>query len=74
MPLPPGTVRDAVLDYLRSVQDDASLADIRAAVSAQIGPVPQSSVRSYLNQNVSRTFLRTGRGRYKLNWDAIRRG
>jgi hypothetical protein len=62
----PGQVRDAIVSYLRS-RDDASVSEIRAAVSEQIGgEVPASSVRSYLNLNTPATFERTGRARYRL--------
>jgi DNA modification methylase len=36
-------------------------------VSASLGEVSESSVRSYLNLNVPRLFVRTTRGRYKLH-------
>lgn len=62
----PGQVRDAIVSHLRS-RDDASVSEIRAAVSDQLGgEVPASSVRSYLNLNTPATFERTGRGRYRL--------
>jgi hypothetical protein len=66
MPIAPGGVRDAILAYLSSIDGDASLADIRTAVTARLGPVPQSSIRSYLNGNVPKTFTRTDRGRYRM--------
>ena len=66
MSLPPGLIRDAVTGYLASLAGEATLADITAAVSARLGDVSPSSVRSYLNLNVPETFLRTGRGRYRL--------
>ncbi|MBW4023815.1 MAG: site-specific DNA-methyltransferase [Proteobacteria bacterium] len=66
MSLPPGLIRDAVTGYLASLAGEATLADITAAVSARLGEVSPSSVRSYLNLNVPQTFLRTGRGRYRL--------
>ena len=65
MALAPGIIRDAIVSYLGTVPADASLTDIRAAVSA-IGPVSASSIRSYLNLNVPDTFVRTGRGCYRL--------
>jgi hypothetical protein len=67
MPIPPGSVRDAILAYLSSIDGDASLADIRAGVNSRLGPTPQSSIRSYLNGNVPKIFIRTERGRYKLS-------
>lgn len=63
----PGTVRDAITNYLKGIKGDASVAEIRAAVDAALdGSVPASSIRSYLNLNTPTTFLRTGRGRYRL--------
>lgn len=66
--LRPGQVRDAILDFLRGLgREDASVAEIEAAVSERIGRnVPRSSVRSYLNANTPSLFLRTQRGRYRL--------
>lgn len=64
---PPGTIRDAILDYLSEVPaHEASLEEIRAAVAKKIGDVPASSIRSYLNLNVPQTFERIGRGKYRL--------
>lgn len=63
----PGTVRDAILNYLYEISgQEASVSDIRAAVSKKIGDVPASSIRSYLNLNVPETFERIGRGKYRL--------
>ena len=62
----PGSIRDAILAYMSDVDRDASLAEIRKAVSSKVGTVSPSSVRSYLNLNVPETFERTGRGRYRL--------
>ncbi|MGD0501436.1 MAG: DNA methyltransferase [Steroidobacteraceae bacterium] len=61
----PGMVRDSIVSYL-SAAESASLTEIREAVTAQIGDVPSSSVRSYLNLNTPEIFERTLRGRYKL--------
>jgi DNA modification methylase len=66
MSLPPGLIRDTVTNYLASLAGEATLSEITAAVSARLGEVSPSSVRSYLNLNVPETFLRTGRGRYRL--------
>jgi hypothetical protein len=66
MSRPPGTVRDAIVRYMSTVEKEATVAEIRAAISKQLGEVPSSSVRSYLNLNVPDTFERTGRGRYRL--------
>lgn len=63
---PPGQVRDAIVEFLRS-RDEASVKEIRAAVSTKLGgDVAASSVRSYLNLNTPVAFERTGRGRYRL--------
>lgn len=63
----PGVVRDAITNYLQRIKGDASVAEIRAAVNDALGePIPASSIRSYLNLNTPGTFLRTGRGRYRL--------
>ncbi len=61
----PGIVRDSIVSYLSSAES-ASVAEIREAVIAQIGVVPPSSVRSYLNINTPEIFERTARGNYKL--------
>ncbi len=66
MSLPPGSIRDSILSYLQSKGADASTSEIFAAVSADLGSVPVSSVRSYLNLNTPRVFRRTGVGRYQL--------
>jgi hypothetical protein len=63
----PGTIRDAILEYLSGVAGrEATLQDIETAVAKKLGKVPSSSIRSYLNLNVSDRFERTGRGRYRL--------
>ena len=63
MPLAPGSIRDAIITYLRQAGSDASLAEVSAAVAAKLGTVPASSIRSYLNLNVPGTFVRTEKGR-----------
>lgn len=67
MSLAPGTVRDSIVEFLSVVAGDASIEEILTAVNGQLGAVPSSSIRSYLNLNTPKTFERTGRGRYKLN-------
>lgn len=62
----PGSIRDSICDYLRAIDGEASLAEISHAVTAQMGITSPSSVRSYLNLNVNKTFERTARGRYRL--------
>ena len=62
----PGSIRDSIVGYLHTIGGEACLDEISRAVMAQIGATPKSSVRSYLNLNVGKTFERTGRGRYRL--------
>jgi CRISPR/Cas system CMR subunit Cmr4 (Cas7 group RAMP superfamily) len=60
----PGQVRDAILDFFekRGRKSTATTAEIRAHVERVIGPVPPSSVRSYLQIG---GFERVGRGEYR---------
>jgi len=62
----PGSIRDSICDYLQTIGGEASIAEISQAVTVQMGTTSPSSVRSYLNLNVGKTFERTGRGRYRL--------
>jgi hypothetical protein len=63
----PGSVRDAILQYMKSVKGDASMDEIHDAVcNALGGDVARSSVSSYLNLNRPEIFIRTARGRYRL--------
>jgi len=62
----PGSIRDSIYGYLQMIGGEASLDQISRAVIAQMGATSPSSVRSYLNLNVGKTFERTGRGRYRL--------
>jgi DNA modification methylase len=62
----PGSIRDSIYGYLQTIGGEASLEEISRAVAAQMGATSPSSVRSYLNNNVGKSFERTGRGRYKL--------
>lgn len=66
--LSPGLVRDSIVDFLSAIGGDASTREIMQAVTSRLGDVPSSSVRSYLNLNTPKTFERTGRGRYRLNF------
>jgi len=62
-----GSVQEAIIAYLRDGQE-ASVAEIRAAVSEALGrEVPPSSVRSSLRLNDPLVFTRTNHGRYRLN-------
>jgi DNA modification methylase len=62
----PGSIRDSICGFLQMIGGEASLDEISHAVTAQMGATSPSSVRSYLNLNVGKTFERTGRGRYQL--------
>jgi DNA modification methylase len=62
----PGSIRDSIYDYLRAIGGEASIDEISRAVVAQMGATSPSSIRSYLNNNVGKSFERTGRGRYRL--------
>lgn len=66
MPLAPGIIRDAIVDYLATIGRDAGVLDISNAVAARVGKAAPSSIRSYLNLNIPDLFERTGRGRYRL--------
>lgn len=62
----PGTVRDAIIDYLSRVEAPVSTSLIVQAVERRLGPVSQSSIRSYLALNTPEVFTRIDRGVYKL--------
>lgn len=62
----PGKIRDAIVEYLTLVETDASAEEIRRGIEAKLGPVPASSVRSYLGLNTPRLFEKVTRGRYRL--------
>lgn len=66
----PGEIRDAIIQVLKEMGREASVAEIHDGVSKLLrGPVAASSVRSYLGinaQGAGATFRRTGHGRYAL--------
>lgn len=63
----PGEVRDAIIAYLGSAGGKATVEQIHSAVERRLGgSVARSSVRSYLRLNEGKTFVRTGRGEYRL--------
>lgn len=66
MSFAPGVIRDSIVDFLSVVDGDASTTEIMSAVRSQVGDVPASSVRSYLNNNTPSAFERTRRGHYRL--------
>ncbi len=63
----PGEVRDAIVRVLESQSNGISIVTISSQVSALIGPVAPSSIRSYLQINTPQLFLRMDRGQYVLN-------
>lgn len=60
-------MRDAIIHVLQSRPTGASVAQITEQVSALIGDVAPSSVRSYLLLNTPGYFARSGRAQYALN-------
>lgn len=66
--MPPGAIRDPVIDYLQAKNAPASLAEIYDAVEhAHPGvEVSHSSVRSYLQLNEGSVVFRAARGQYAL--------
>lgn len=72
MSFAPGQIRDAIKAYLSDRGTDASITEIFGALSRQLGTIPSSSIRSYLNNNTPELFERTRRGRYRLkNGDVL---
>jgi site-specific DNA-methyltransferase (adenine-specific) len=62
----PGSIRDSIYSYLLTIGGEASIEEISRAVVVQMGATSPSSIRSYLINNVGKSFERTGRGRYRL--------
>lgn len=65
----PGAVRDSIIRTLSARPKGAHVKDIIEAVNDTIGPTPASSIRSYLNLNAGRYFVRSERGVYRLHED-----
>lgn len=63
----PGEVRDAIVRVLDGRPGPASVQEITSEVTALIGDVPASSVRSYLRLNTPELFARMDRAQYVLN-------
>ena len=70
MSLAPGQVRDSIIGYLEAT-GSASLDQIYQVVSSELGEVPASSVRSYLNLNCPHKFTRLSTGRYALATETL---
>jgi DNA modification methylase len=63
----PGEVRDAIVRILEARPRGASVSEITNQVTALIGAVPASSIRSYLTLNTPDIFARKDRAQYALN-------
>jgi site-specific DNA-methyltransferase (adenine-specific) len=62
----PGEVRDAIVESLQARGTTTPVEVIAGDVSALIGDVPPSSIRSYLRLNTPALFCRSERGQYYL--------
>lgn len=62
----PGEVRDAIVSVLASAPQGATVRAITEGVGELIGPVPASSIRSYLQLNTPTLFARQERAQYSL--------
>ncbi|MEA3011671.1 MAG: hypothetical protein QOD42_216 [Sphingomonadales bacterium] len=62
----PGVIRDTIIEFLATLDREASISEISDGVKLRLGKVPASSVRSYLRLNVPTLFERVRRGRYRL--------
>lgn len=69
----PGAVRDSIIRALSARPQGAPVKEIVQAVNDSLGPTAASSVRSYLNLNTSRYFIRSERGIYQLRDDLFER-
>ena len=65
----PGRVRDAIIQVLKLASDGLSAKQIAERVANVNGPIPESSIRSYLSLNTPETFVRESRGVYRLGGD-----
>src|SRR5713226_2282382 len=63
----PGEVRDAIVKVLEARPRGATVGEITGQVTALIGAVPASSIRSYLQLNTPGLFARMDRAQYALN-------
>ena len=72
----PGKVRDAILQVMAHAHKSMTVSEIEKKVEMVMGRTPGSSIRSYLRLNTPGTFVREGRGRYRvrsLNRSVIQR-
>lgn len=66
----PGRVRDGILQVMSFTSKGLTAREIGDRVSQVVGPVKESSVRSYLRLNTPQLFTREERGVYTLRQDA----
>ena len=64
--IPPGRVRDAIMQALSLSNKALSVKEVEEEVCRTIGPTPTSSVRSYLRLNTPELFVREERGVYSV--------
>lgn len=62
----PGKVRDAIMQVLELSSKPLSAKEIEKRVETVMGPIPSSSIRSYLRLNTPETFVREDRGKYRV--------
>jgi DNA modification methylase len=67
----PGRIRDAILQAMTLTSEPLSVKEIQNRVSKVIGPIPTSSVRSYLRLNTPDLFVRENRGVYHLKSELL---
>lgn len=67
----PGRIRDAILQVMTRTSTPLSVKEIEERISKVIGPLPASSVRSYLRLNTPDLFLRENRGVYHLKSELL---
>lgn len=65
----PGRVRDGILQVMTFTSKSLTAKEIGERVSQVVGPVKESSVRSYLRLNTPKLFTREERGMYTLRQD-----
>lgn len=68
---PPGHVRDAVINIMSLTSKPLSVKEIERRISKIVGPMPSSSVRSYLRLNTPDVFVREEHGVYRLREKGI---
>ena len=66
---PPGVVRDSIIRALSARPEGAPVSEISRAVNECLGQTAPSSIRSYLQLNTPKYFVRSRRGVYQLRKD-----